>query len=286
MVRRSIRRILLGLALLCVFPVVAQAQECNYCNQDLEGKNPLKCANCIKLSTQITKNNKRVWLIDFKQARIERAQIKDDTGDTEVFWFLPYTLTNKDDVPHDFFIDIKAHSDRGKNRHTYHDQWVPDAYEEIRKMLGKREDDQLLSQRDVSMPPPGEENELPAVGDKQTKRTAKIALMTIQPGETLDCVAIFKALDPELDRLTVTVRGLTNSCILVESKGQDYVAPKAAPNRRVITEAVLELYYKRPGDEFAHDTDPLVYVGRKWTDVKRTLKSDLKYRPSVLPGRR
>ena len=65
----------------------------------------------------------------------------------------------------------------------------------------------------------------------------------------------------------------------------DYVAPEDQPHRRVITEAVLELHYSRPGDEFAHGQDPLKFVRRKWTDVKRTLKSDLKWRPPEQDGR-
>lgn len=283
MVRRSIWRVLVGMVLLFALPTGVYAQDCTYCDKDLEGKKPLKCANCITLSKQITKNNKKVWLIDFKQATVGRAQIKDDTGDTEVFWYLPYTLTNRDSVPHEFFIDVSAASDRGKHSFRYHDQWIPDVYAEIRSHLGKREGDQLLSQRDVSMPPPGKENTLPAVDDPKTKRTAIIALPVIQPGETLSCVAILGPFHNELDKLVIAVRGLTNSSLFTK---HDYVAPKAEPHRRVITEAVLELHYSRPGDEFAHDTDPLVFVKRKWTDVKRTVKSDLKWRPSVLPGRR
>lgn len=283
MVRRSIRRALLGVALLFALPMCVFAQDCTYCDQDLEGKNPLKCANCIKLSTNVTKNNPKVWLIDFKQATVGRVQIKDDTGHSEAFWYLPYTLTNKDSVAHEFFIDITATSDRGKHPFPYHDMWIPDVYAEIRQHLGKREGDQLLSQKDVSMPPPGKENELPEIDDPKTKKTAKIALPAIQPGETLNCVAILGPFDRELDKLVIKVRGLTNSSILTK---HDYVAPKEEPHRRIITEAVLELHYSRPGDEFAHDTDPLVFVRRKWTDVQRTVKSDLKWRPSVLPGRR
>jgi hypothetical protein len=292
------------LAMVLVFSASAFAQDCTYCNQDLEGKNPLKCSNCIDLATKITKHNKKVWVLDFKRHTMGRVQIKDDTGDTETYWFLPYTLTNKDEVAHSYFIDVSARSDRGKRKFKYHDLWISDVYEEVRKILGKREGQQLLSQRDVSMPPPGEANVLPKTGDQRTKETAKIALPTLQPGESAECVAIFGPFHPEMDRLVISVRGLTNSSLWAEVVrrpaptprnpnrtvdtlavksedriGEDSVAPKDKPNRRIITEAVLELHYKRPGDEFAHNTDAVVFVRRRWVDVRRTIKSDLKWRP-------
>ena len=74
-------------------------------------------------------------------------------------------------------------------------------------------------------------------------------------------------------RLVISIRGLTNSSII---KHDDYVAPEGKPHRRVIKEAVLTLHYVRPGDEFAHNQDPIRYEGRRWIDVTRTIKSDLR----------
>ncbi|MEO1843022.1 MAG: proton-conducting transporter membrane subunit, partial [Akkermansiaceae bacterium] len=54
--------------------------------------------------------------------------------------------------------------------------WIPDVYTVVREHLAKQKDDQLLSQRDVSMPPPGKKNVLPRIDDRKTKRTAVIAL--------------------------------------------------------------------------------------------------------------
>jgi hypothetical protein len=47
-----------------------------------------------------------------------------------------------------------------------------------------------------------------------------------------------------------------------------------------VTEAVLVLTWRRPGDEFATDLDPIEFVGRRWTDQTRTVKNDLKSLPS------
>lgn len=226
-----------------------------------------------KISNEIARNNTRVWYLEFKQGTLGRVQLKDDTGDVETYWYLPYTITNKDAVPHSYFLDITAVSDRGRKEWRYHDVWIPDVYEEVRKHMGLREGDQLLSQKNVSMNPPGKGNVLPKLDNVETRETAQIALPEIQPGETLRCVAIFMPFHEEMDRLVISVAGLTNSSVFSK---QDYEAPEDQPNRRVIREAVLELHYSRPGDEFAHGQDPIVFVRRRWVDHTRTLKSDLR----------
>lgn len=250
------------------------AEQCKYCASELEeGVNPLKCKSCADIAEKIRASNEKVWVLEFKQGELSRVQLKDDTGDVETYWYLPYTITNRDETAHRFFVDVSAKSDKGPKTFRYHDTWIPDVYAEIRQRLGLRENDQLLSQRDVSMPPPGERNEMPRVDDRRTNQTARIALRTIQPGETLDCVAIMGPFHPEMDRLEVRVRGLTNSSLL---EHDDYVAPDGRPHRRVIKEAVLTLHYSRPGDEFVHGQDPIRFEGRRWLDVKRTIESDLR----------
>jgi hypothetical protein len=270
--KRALVGLLVAGALFCAWAPETSADTCTFCANDLEeGVNPLKCPSCIEIANKITRGNERIWVLDFKQGGLGRVQIKDDTGDVENYWFLPYELTNNDDHPHEFFIDITATSDKGNREFRYHDTWIPDVYDEVAKILGVREGQQLLSQRELCMPKPGDQNELPKVDDKRTRDVGRIALPSIQPKEKLRCVALFEKFDPEMDRLTIKVRGLTNSSILSHD---DYVAPDNKPHRRVITEAVLTLHYKRPGDEFAHGQDSIEFVGRRWTDETRTIKSD------------
>lgn len=221
----------------------------------------------------IARKNERIWVLDFRPEKLDVLYLKEDTGDTEVYWYLTYTVTNRDEVAHPFFLDLTAQSDRGRRSHRYHDIWIPDVYDEVRDLLGLREGDQLLSQRDLCMPPPGERNQPPRLDDQRTRDTATIALPVIQPQQTLRCVAIFKPLDGQMDRLTVFVRGLTNSSLHTHD---DYVAPADRPQQRVITEAVLTLEYRRPGDEFSAQLDRIEYVGRRWIDETRTILSDLR----------
>jgi hypothetical protein len=250
------------------------ADQCAFCATELEpGTNPLKCPHCIELAEKIARGNERVWVLEFQQGNLGRIQIKDDTGDTENYWFLPYTLKNKDEHPHEFFIDVTATSDKGNQEYRYHDMWIPDVFDEAAKILGVREGHPLLSQRELCMPPAGQQNTMPQISNPQVNESAKIALPTIQPGETLRCVALFQKIDPEMDRLTIKVRGLTSSSLLTHDA---YVIPDSQPNRRIVNEAVLLLDYRRPGDEFAHGQDPIEFIGRHWADETRTIKSDLR----------
>jgi hypothetical protein len=276
--KRALMALLVATGLMVtVLPApTAWADNCTFCGNELEaGTNPLNCPHCREIANQITRGNEKVWVLDFQQGQVRRVQLKDDTGggDVEDYWILPYTLKNQDEHAHEFFLDITAESDKGNQTYRYHDVWIPDVYDEVAKILGVREGQQLLSQRDVCMPPPGTQNALPPVQDQRSKETGHLALPTIQPGETLRGVAIFGKFDPEMDRLTIKVRGLSTSSILTHDA---YVAPDSQPNRRVITEAVLTLNYRRPGDEFVHGEDPLEFVDRRWTDETRTIGSDLR----------
>lgn len=273
---------------------VASAEQCTYCNQREieEGENPLKCPRCLEIAKEITETadpepradraeiypgakvpRHPYYMLGFNHKKpLGRVQLKDDTGHIENYWYLVYKLKNKHkELVRPFFLDIRAYSDRGKNKVEYHDTWIPDVYEEIRRQLGLRENAQLLSMRQVSMKPEGEQNEGPALGDTKSYKTAQIALPKLQPGEEVTCVAIFKNFHPEMDRLVIRVRGLSNWSLLSEKFYE------AQPNShdRTIREAVLELHYSRPGDEFAHGTDPIVYETTKWVDDERQIKSDL-----------
>lgn len=273
---RFLASLVVAVVLVAGAGTTAFAETCTFCQNELEpGANPLKCPKCIEIAKKIAEEDEEhVWVLDFKEDKLGRCQIKDDTGDVEVYWFMPYTLTNRSKHVRSFFIDITASSDKTANKeHKYHDMFVPDVFEEISKILGVKEGQQLLTQRELCAPKPGQPNVLPKVQDPRTKETAVISLPEIQPGESLKCVAMFQKFDADMDRLVIKVRGLTNSSLI---SNDDFVAPENQPHRRVITEAVLLLHYKRPGDEMAHGQDPIEFVGRRWADESRTIGSDLR----------
>jgi hypothetical protein len=114
--------------------------------------------------------------------------------------------------------------------------------------------------------PPGEQNRPPSVDQAPPQgESAKIALPVIKAGETLRCAAMFRGLDPQMDRLTIFVRGLTN----------DFEIEAAEPHRRKVRERVLELVYESPGDEFSTHVRPIRFVSEKWVDIEKVVKTDL-----------
>jgi len=259
---------------------------------------------------QIKRSNTKVWYLDFKQGKLSPLQIKDETNTVEQYWYLPYTITNRDEVPHSFFINVTAYSDRNRHKHPtraeqddyfvipprsafneseeststekadrrrlrryahrYHDLHIDDVFESVKLALRPWTRGKKLYNQKMLNSAPAE-NKLPPIEDKTTGESAVISLPTIEPGETWHCVAVFKNFDPQMDALSVFVSGLTNSSLLTHGA---YVAP-ANSHERQITEAVLVLTYKRPGSEFAAGTQPIEFVGRRWVDQKRRIRADL-----------
>jgi hypothetical protein len=172
----------------------------------------------------------------------------------ENYWYLPFTLKNPDEKDHSFFLDITAVSDKGREYRSLGDPLVK---EQARKRLGVRKDERLWSQEDFTT------NHEPT--DPSAPFPKKIDLPVIKAGETVKCVALFRGFDREMDRLTITVRGLTN----------DVIAKKTGPHERKLSERVLKLHYSRPGDEYYTNEDPIEFVGREWVTVERTVKTDL-----------
>ena len=159
-----------------------------------------------------------------------------------VYWYLPYTLKNLSDKRSEYFVSLSAHSDKNK---TYSDLALP----HVEKKVERIEQKKLQSRADLH-----------AEGRKPGDVEAFGA------GETRDCVAIFNPIDPEADTFVIRVRGLVND-LDIENLGGD---------KWRVTERVLELTFRRPGDEFYTSLDKFKFVGQKWkSDTKEIeLKPD------------
>jgi hypothetical protein len=73
----------------------------------------------------------------------------------------------------------------------------------------------------------------------------------IKNGESKEGVAIFADPDPEMDRVEFRIHGLVDPIEVIDGK-------------RYFEDKVLVLHYKRPGDEFGHTDDPLIFVKKEW----------------------
>lgn len=245
----------------------ASAEECAFCHKEIdEGRGPNNCKACEQTANDIARQAPQ-WTIEFKHEKPRRITVKVDEKAQETYWWFPYTIKNNDKDVHAFSIHITAESDKGKNVAKYVDGYVPEVYQALRKALGVKEGDALWHQVDVSQIPQGQQHALPGKEAPPSGDSAKLALPSLQPNEQKKCVAMFKAMDAEMDKLTIQVRGLSSD-VEVESIDQ--------PFRRKVRERVLEIVYESPGDEFLTQTRPITFVSQKWTEVERTIKTDLR----------
>lgn len=227
----------------------------------------------------------KIWILKFTHEHPKRIQLDEDTGDFKSYWYMTYTLVNEDEDDHKFLLDIVAESDKG---FAYHDGYHP----RVASLIARRhrlEPEELRTSREVSLALPRDsslkqeadpETASPQYDDlSPTARRSKaneyaadlrvprqINLPVLKAGEIWRCVAVFDRWDNEFDHLTIRVSGLTN----------DVVIKSERPHERSVTERVLELRYERPGDEFWTPDDLLTFLDRKWVDVIRTIKTDLR----------
>ncbi len=200
----------------------------------------------------------------------------------DVFWVLPYYLENTGSSDHKFFLTITGESDKGV---TYRDNQYGLVYEKIRTYLSLREQDVLWWNPDVTMAhnrerarlstdvplvelaEPGDEDPTdPPFAAPEDDFPIELNLPTIEAGERVYCVAVFRNLDREMDRLVITVKGLAK--VRSIEKVDDHV--------RRVTESVLQLTYERPGDEFYTLSDYVRFVKQEWVEHSMEYRTDLR----------
>ena len=139
------------------------------------------------------------------------------------YWYFPFEVKNTTDKPLDVLLTVKAFTDTNK---SYVNGFYPEALKKVQRVVGVR----LRSMRDMRG--------------------------TIKAGETWTGVAIFKRVDPVMDRITFRILGLED--VLVTIKGVTYVEIRG-----------LDVTYKQIGDEYFPWEDPIEYVSKKWKVLKQ-----------------
>ena len=139
------------------------------------------------------------------------------------YWYFPFTVKNTTDKPLNVLLTVKAFTDTNK---TYVNGYYPEALQKVQRVVGLR----LRDMRDMRG--------------------------VIKPGESWTGVAIFKRVDPVMDRITFRILGLED--VLVTIKGVTYVEIRG-----------LDVTYKQIGDEYFPWEDPIEYVSKKWKVLKQ-----------------
>lgn len=256
---RSLPKIAGGIALTLLLAAPARAEKCKFGPQEGplahdrdDADPPLKCKKCEEIASDITQNDPNVWTLDLKYSNPKRVEIKREVGSTEVFWYVYYEVTNKDKLERPCFIDVTAESDKGKNRHLYHDSIVPEVKEELRKRVGAKADEVIYTSEELCHIGNGV-NELPNKDNPESGKpepgkailpkvnrnaasgiyegaNAKLGFLMIKPGETKRCVAVFAKLNTEFDFLTIYFHGLCNTTTSVmKTDKPDSLNPEASP---------------------------------------------------------
>lgn len=228
----------------------------------------------LAASTPSLAQGSKIFSLKFEAERPFRIVVGQGTEPRDTFWVIPYWLENNTGQDRKFWLEITAVSD--KNR-TYRDNSYGWAYDRIRKHLNLQEDEVLWWHEHVTFAHSEDGERQFSEAPKLDKREGadsepkddfpiELTLPVIRDGQRVRCVAVFRNLDPEMDRCVVTIRGLNN--IRKIEKIEDHVTR--------VTERVLKLTYSRPGDEFYTPSDIVRFVDKEWADEVYEFRTDLR----------
>jgi hypothetical protein len=165
-----------------------------------------------------------VWYLEFKNEKIRPIRVCVEEGEIEVYYYMLYTVTNKDDQDHEVEIRIGAWSDKQPcpnmwdetlKRYRemadlkYRDTYIPEVVKAVeKKHFKKKANDEkgLFSLADVTMPEKlGKDTNTGTHGNE-----TGINSPVIKANTTWECVAVFKKISTEMDYLRIFISGLSN----------------------------------------------------------------------------
>ena len=152
---------------------------------------------------------RHVWYLKFEYEKPKQVVVGQEFGRTEIYWYMIYRVTNVDSWAHEVFLEITAWSDKGVE---YQDCYAWDVVDAIERKENKKEANNgkgLFHTGKVSMPEdvPERLTEFPRPGVHADDTGLNIP--KLGPGETWECVAVFKRLfEPQKDRFRINVKGL------------------------------------------------------------------------------
>lgn len=167
---------------------------------------------------------RHIWYLEFSQKKICPIRVCIEEGEIEVYYYMLYKITNKDERDHEIDIRVGAWSDKQpcpnkwdkklkRYRHMadlkYRDTYVPEVVKKVEKKHFLQEANNgkgLFSLKDVTMPEEIEKLTQQGIHGNETGISSSV----IKAGETWQCVAVFKRISPEMDYFRIFIDGLTN----------------------------------------------------------------------------
>ena len=158
----------------------------------------------------ITRPDSRIWVLHFRFKDPQMMVVDTPGGGRKTVWYMWYQVVNKSDERRIFIPDFELVT-QDKNT-IHHDQILRTAEEAI-----KRVED--------------------PTGSSDMKNSVTIADEPIPPARPVTGLAIWDDVDPDVDRFSVFVSGLSNGCAVT-----DPIPPSKEP---VIRRKTLELEFRR-----------------------------------------
>lgn len=181
-------------------------------------------------SEDISAPDSKVWVLDFRFKDPRLITVDIPGRGRKLCWYLWYQVVNNTREPRTFLPDFELVTLDKPG--VFHDQVLPKVQEEIRK----RED---------------------PLGHLNIKNSVTIAAEPIPPSKpeaaprTVTGVAVWDDVDPDSNRYSIFVTGLSNGWSLAET----------TDNKQVVRRKTLQLNFKRVGDRFFQHSDEIRFVG-------------------------
>jgi hypothetical protein len=179
----------------------------------------------------IHKPDSKIWVLDFKFYDPRLITVDIPGRGRKICWYLKYQVINNTGEPRTFIPDFFIVTP-DKPGAVYHDQVLPKVQEAIRQV----ED---------------------PTGFLDIKNSVTIASKPISPSKpnaaphAMAGVAIWDDIDPEANRLSIFVSGLSNGWSLAE------IPPD---NKQVVRRKTLQLNFKRLGDRYYQHSGEIRFV--------------------------
>ncbi|HLJ92583.1 MAG TPA: hypothetical protein VKU02_05245 [Gemmataceae bacterium] len=179
----------------------------------------------------IHKQDGKIWVLDFKFYDPRTITVDIPGRGRKICWYLKYQVINNTNEPRTFIPDFVMVTP-DKPGATYHDQVLPKVQEAIRQV----ED---------------------PTGYLDIKNSVTIASKPIPPSKpnafphAVTGVAIWDDIDPEANRFSIFVSGLSNGWSLAE------IPPD---NKQVVRRKTLQLNFKRLGERYYQRTGEIRFV--------------------------
>jgi hypothetical protein len=179
----------------------------------------------------VHKPDGKIWVLDFKFYDPRTITVDIPGRGRKICWYLKYQVINNTNEPRTFIPDFVIVTP-DKPGGVYHDQVLPKVQEAIRQV----ED---------------------PTGNLDIKNSVTIASKPIAPSKpnaaphAVTGVAIWDDIDPEANRFSIFVSGLSNGWSLAE------IPPD---NKQIVRRKTLQLNFKRLGERYYQRTGEIRFV--------------------------